>query len=478
MTNNDNANNMPPPLPSPLLSSPPPTAPSVTIIGAGIIGVTSAWQLARRGWRVLLLERRESVALETSFANGGQISPSEVAPWSKPETVRLALSWMLRSGAPFRWRPAADPAQWRWLWGFLSRCTNRANAEGLRQLFPLAQASVAELRRSREVAHKEGWALEYNATQRGILHIFRTARALDKERESHAPLQEWGIELQSLSQDECIELEPSLRFAPENLRGGGLFTPDDESGDAHLFARALWENAKSLGVQTRFNTEVETLQHSNDGRVLPVVEGEALQCDLVLLCAACDSRELARAIDISLPLWPIKGYSLTADIADESHAPKVSITDRERRTVFTRLGARMRAAGLAEIARSTNEELDPNRARVLVHNLESLFPGCVDLGSIRFWRGYRPMMWDSIPLIGKAPACENLWFNLGHGSLGWSLGMGSAALLAQLMDGETPIIPPHPYDPSLRLSRRNGHGSEKFTASKHRSPDSEDSAHG
>ena len=427
------------------------SAPHIIVIGGGIIGVASAWQLARHGCRVTILERRNDVALETSFANGGQISPSEVAPWSKPETLRLALGWMLRAGAPFRLHLAADTHQWRWLWNFLVRCTHKANEEGFRQLLPLARYSVDEIRRVRDAARQEGWALNYDASQKGILRIFRNRAALERDLESGANLRDWGMEIHSLTTDECLALEPALASNPENLRGGGLFTPQDEGGDAHLFARALWENAKASGVETRFGVEVEALGRDGNGRVVPQVQGEKLECDFVVLAAGCWSRELASGLGISLPLWPVKGYSLTANIADESRAPQISITDEERRTVFTRLGSRLRVAGLAEIARSTDEGHDPNRARVLVRNLEHVFPGSIDPDSIRFWHGYRPMMWDSLPLIGKAPGCSGLWFNLGHGSLGWSLAMGSAALLSQLVNDEHPAIDPVPYDPRQRM---------------------------
>ena len=423
----------------------------VVVIGGGIIGVTSAWQLARHGHRVTILERREDVALETSFANGGQISPSEAAPWSKPETVRLALGWMLRANAPFRLHLAADTHQWRWLWNFLSRCTHRANKEGFHQLLSLASYSITEMRRVREAARQEGWALDYDASQKGILRIFRNLDALERERHSSACLSDWGMEMRALTPDECLALEPALASNPENSRGGGLFTPQDESGDAHLFARALWENAKASGVKARFGAEVEALERNGNGRVVPRVQGEQLECDFVVLAAGCWSRELALGLGISLPLWPVKGYSLTAEIADESRAPKISITDEERRTVFTRLGSRMRVAGLAEVARSTSEDFDPVRARVLVRNIEHVFPDSFDPGTIRFWHGYRPMTWDSLPLIGKVPGCDGLWFNLGHGSQGWSFAMGSAALLTQLVNNEEPAINPAPYDPQQKL---------------------------
>ena len=421
------------------------------IIGGGIIGVASAWQLARHGYRVTILERREDVALETSFANGGQISPSEVAPWSKPETVRLAFGWMLRAGAPFRLHLAADTHQWRWLWNFLSRCTRRANEEGFQQLLSLASYSLAEIHRVRDTAQKEGWNLHYDASQTGILRIFRNRFALERERDSCACLGDWGMEMRVLTPDECLALEPALASNSENFRGGGLFTPQDESGDAYLFARALWENAKASGVQARFGVEVEALERNGSGRIVPRVRGEQLECDLVVLAAGCWSRELALGLGIPLPLWPVKGYSLTAEITDRSRAPKISITDEERRTVFTRLGSRIRVAGLAEVARSTNEGFDPGRARVLVRNLEHVFPDSFDPGTMRFWHGYRPMMSDSLPFIGRAPGCDGLWFNLGHGSLGWSFSMGSAALLTQLVHSEEPAIDPAPYDPQERL---------------------------
>lgn len=427
--------------------------PRVIVIGGGIVGVAGAWQLARRGCSVLLLERRESVALETSFANGGQISPSEVAPWSKPEVVRRAPIWMLRAGAPFRWRPSANMAQWRWLWGFLSQCSHAANERSARRLFPLAQASVSELRKARETAKREGWALDYDMAQRGILRIFRTPKIREREWRAEAPLREMGVEMRLLSTGECIEMEPALQHAPENLRGGGLYTPGDESGDAHLFARALWKNAQAWGVEGRFGVEVTALRADSDGRVQPRVNGEWLECDALVLSAGCWSPALARGLGLSLPVWPVKGYSLTAAIADQSRAPRISVTDTGRRAVFTRLGACMRVAGLAEVARSTTEGLDPARAGILASYAEDLFPGAMDPGTAHFWHGYRPMMPDSTPLIGKAPGKENLWLNLGHGSLGWTMSMGSALLLAQRICGETPSLDPRPYDPEARLSR-------------------------
>lgn len=427
--------------------------PHAIVIGAGIVGIASAWQLIRRGYRVCVLERNEDVAMETTFANGGQISPSESAPWSRPSTLWSAMGWMFRSSSPFNLHVAADPQQWRWLWGFLSCCTANANESGLRRLLPLAQHSASEMQHVRDEAEREGWPLKYEASLRGILRICRTRRALEHEWTSSAVLRELGVEFQKLSQDECMKLEPALQYAPENTRGGGLYAPNDESGDAHLFTRALWENAKASGLETRFGAKVESLEPTNGGRVAPRVNGETLECDLMVLAAGCGSRELARDLGFAIPLWPVKGYSLTASIVDESRAPQISIMDKKRRTVFSRLGNRMRAAGLADVARSTHENLDPKRAKLVLEALESLFPDSFDPGSIRFWQGYRPMMYDSLPLIGKAPGFEGLWFNLGHGSLGWSLGMGSASLLAQMICGESPEIDPSHYNPLRHLRR-------------------------
>lgn len=410
------------------------------VVGAGIAGVSTAYELALRGVEVTLIDQREGAGLGTSYANGGQLSACEVAPWAGPEIPGLVLKWLGRDDAPFRLRPKMDPEQWLWLMRFLMRCRTSARRERIAPNLELALLTRARLAAYEEEFARAGMHLDYGRKDRGILRIFRDAHELDEAAREAEPIARMGVGQTKLTPSQCIELEPALGSAMQ--RGdiaGGLYAASDGSGDAHLYSVALAEGAKRLGL--RFLTDADVRRLVVEGGRVKGVETAAglVEGDAVVLAAGTGTQALLRPLGHRSYIYPVKGYSVTLP-APEGNAPEVSITDEARKIVISRLGDRLRAAGQAEVG-GYDLTLEEGRARSVMDALESLFPQTGPARDVaEYWCGLRPMTPDGSPVLGAVPQFANLYVNSGHGTLGWTLGAGSGAAIADLVCGSAPQL--------------------------------------
>lgn len=419
----------------------------IVVIGAGIIGVTTAYELAERGHQVTLLEKREGAGLETSFANGGQLSASQVAPWAGPEVPGLVLRWLGRADAPFRLKLKPDPEQWLWLLRFLMRC--RASARDERILPNLALALLTHARMDAMAARFEGEGapIAFDEQKTGILQIFHQVDALKDATVPIEKMRRAGLEQTVVSARECADIEPALGSALQKGEiAGGIYCPDDRTGDAHLFTERLADRLKHLGVAFMSGAEVTNFESSGD-RVTGVrTKTWLFAADAVVLAAGVSTTRLARLAGIRrLPVYPLKGYSVTVPVAGDA-APIVSVTDEARKIVVSRLGDRLRIAGTAEVG-GYDKTVEMPRARSVLAAALDLFPQMSEVAEkAEFWTGLRPMSSDGSPIIGQAGRFKNFYLNTGHGSLGWTFGAGSAAALADQICGTRSQIDLTPFD--------------------------------
>ncbi|TXH13660.1 MAG: D-amino acid dehydrogenase [Gammaproteobacteria bacterium] len=409
----------------------------IAVLGAGISGVTSAWYLARDGHDVTVIDRQPGPGLETSFANGAQISVSHPEPWANPWAPRLILRWLGREDAPLLFRPRADPEQWRWALGFLRECLPARTRRNTDAIANLAIYSLTSLHMLREES-----GIEYTRSSSGILQTFFTRSDWQRADHNARLLRSYGIEAQACSASRCTEIEPALANCSDSLHGG-IHAPQDETGDAHEFVAQLAQRCRSAGVHFCFDHAVEGIEVEK-GTVSRVRlrtgnerRGE-LTADAYVIALGSYSALFADAIGERLPIYPVKGYSVTLDLADNAIAPTVSITDESRRIVCSRLGNRLRIAGTAEL-NGFDTEVNRVRCEAILARARQLFPDLGDTANPIFWAGLRPATPSNVPIIGRA-RLRNLWFNTGHGTLGWTLGCGSARALATLIAGRTPDV--------------------------------------
>ena len=421
----------------------------VMVLGAGVTGVTTAWFLRRAGFDVSVVDRQDAAGQETSFANGGQISVSHPEPWANPAAPFVALRWMGRPDAPLRLRLRADAAQWLWMAAFLRECLPWRTRRNTAAIAALAIESLAALRHLREEAHI---ADAYDAQTRGILHLFFDAAQFARAQHRVAELAPFGIELRPCRAAQCAEIEPALAASLPHL-AGGLYAPNDESGDAMRFSQALARVLADDGVRFHYGTDIERL--NVDGERMTGIEirraaeeGESgrktgrdsLSAEAYVVCLGSHSRALLRPLGEHLPIFPLKGYSITAPVLDAARAPQVSLIDESRRIVCARLGERLRIAGTAELnGYGCDCDIDPARVATMQAWAATRLPGAIDPARVTPWAGLRPTMPGGVPVIGRG-RYANLWYNTGHGTLGWTLACGSASALAALMRGEEPAI--------------------------------------
>ena len=413
----------------------------IAVLGAGVVGTTSAWYLRQAGHDVVVVDRQPVPGNETSFANGGQISVSHAEPWANPHVFPRLLSWLGREDAPLLWRWRADPAQLMWGLRFLRECLPARTRHNIGAIVRLALYSRSQLQMLRQQL-----TLDYDQKSRGILHIYTNPRDFREAQSAAATMREFGLDRLTVDRDKCLEIEPALRHATERLVGGD-YTASDESGDAHRFTRALAAQAESAGVEFRLSTQVDRIETGRTGIEsvhLSSARGtERLQADAYVLALGSYSPLIARTLGLHLPVYPAKGYSATLHLAEGSEAPEVSLTDDERKIVFSRLGQRLRIAGTAEF-NGYNLDLNPVRCQALLERTRQLFPRLEPVGEPQFWCGLRPATPSNVPIIGRAGSYTNLWLNTGHGTLGWTLSCGSAAALADLISGRQPA-PDFPF---------------------------------
>ncbi len=403
----------------------------VIVLGAGIVGVTSAYQLAKAGHEVTVVDRQPGPALETSFANAGEVSFGYCSPWAAPGIPMKALKWLFMQHAPLILRPKVDMAMLSWMAQMLRNCTSARYALNKSRMLRLADYSRVSL-----AALREETGIAYDERMQGTLQLFRSEAQLDASAKDVKALAADGIPYEVLDPEGCIRVEPALAHVREKIVGG-LLTPKDETGDCFKFAGALAEKAKALGVAFNYGSIIRGLDVEG-GRVTGVVTAHGrIAADAVVVALGSFSPLLVRPHGIRLPVYPVKGYSLTIPITDASRAPESTVMDETYKIAITRLGDRIRVGGMAEISGYTNDLGEPRRL-TLQHSVTDLFPGG-DVSKASFWSGLRPMTPDGTPVIG-ATKVAGLFLNTGHGTLGWTMSSGSARLVADLVSGRTPEI--------------------------------------
>jgi len=414
----------------------------IVVIGAGVIGVTTAYQLAREGHRVQVVEQGDGPGLETSFANGGQLSAGEVAPWAGPGVPLQALKWLGRADAPLRLRLRWDPNQWAWLWRFWRRCTAKAQRDGASRNVGLALLSREIMTKTLADLEAGGTPLDFDRREKGILRIFATEDEADYAAREAEHLESYGLDQKRLSAAECVALEPALASAHQRGEvAGGVYSADDTSGDAYKFTSGLATAAEGLGVSFFYGETVRGLERLGSRITHVRTDTRRLEADLVVMAAGVMSPELMANMGGRLPVYPVKGYSVTLPVPDDGSAPTVSVTDEARRIVISRLGNRLRAAGQAEVA-GYDRTLERDRAQSVLTALQALFPALGEDVEPEFWCGLRPMTPDGCPVLGPVPGCDNLLLNTGHGTLGWTQALGSAVLIADMVAGRDPKVDP------------------------------------
>ncbi|WP_077964919.1 D-amino acid dehydrogenase [Ensifer adhaerens] len=403
----------------------------VIVLGAGIVGVSSAYQLAKSGHEVTVIDRQPGPALETSFANAGEVSFGYCSPWAAPGIPMKAMKWLFMEHAPLILRPKVDAAMISWMIKMLSNCTSgryAINKSRMLRLADYSRTSLAALRAETGIA--------YDERMQGTLQLFRTQAQLDASGKDVKALAADGIPYEVLDRDGCIRVEPALKHVREKIVGG-LLTPKDETGDCFKFTNGLAKKAEELGVRFNYGSIIRGLDVEG-GRVKGVVTAHGtLQADAVVVALGSFSPLLVRPHGIRLPVYPVKGYSLTIPITDASRAPESTVMDETFKIAITRLGDRIRVGGMAEISGYTNDLGEPRRL-TLQHSVTDLFPGG-DVSKASFWSGLRPMTPDGTPVIGPTKVA-GLYLNTGHGTLGWTMSSGSARVIADLVSGRKPEI--------------------------------------
>lgn len=411
---------------------------NIVVLGAGVTGIATAWYLRKAGHEVTVIDRREGPGLETSFANGGQISVSHAEPWANPRAPLQILCWLGREDAPLLFRLRADWQQWRWGLAFLRQCTPARLRDNIHQLVALGNSSREALK-----ALRAETGIQYDQQTRGILHFYTSSEAWRAAQHAAQLMRDAGCTLESKSADECIGIEPAL--APQRARiAGGTYSPDDESGDAHHFTTELAARCAAAGVEFRYGITVETLRPGRSGTLesaqLRLADGTAenLRIDGCVICLGTGSAGLLRPLGIDLRIYPVKGYSVTLPIINPQRAFTVSLTDDEYKLVYSRLGERLRIAGTAEFT-GYDTTLTAARCDAILRRVAELFPDAADLDRALLWAGLRPATPSNVPYIGGT-RYANLWLNTGHGTLGWTQSCGAGAALAERISGRTPAV--------------------------------------
>ncbi len=402
------------------------------VLGSGVIGVTSAWYLAQAGHEVTVVDRQAQAGMETSFANAGQVSPGLSAPWASPDTPKKAIIWLMMRHRPLVFWPVPDRQLIDWMIRFLGNCNAEAYARNKARMVRLAEYSRDRLRDLRAVT-----GISYDDQQHGLLQLFRTQAQADHVVDDTHVLDQLGVPYRVLDRQGCVAHEPGLAHVREKFVGG-LLLPGDETGDAHLFTQRLAARAAAAGVVFRFGVSVRRL-NVEAGRITGVVTDQGvLTADQYVVAMGSYSPALLRSAGIALPVYPVKGYSITMPVADEARAPVSTVMDETFKVAITRLGERIRVGGTAELAGFSKRLREP-RKQTLLHSLTDLFPGAAAVQNAEFWTGLRPMTPDGPPVIGGT-RYDNLWLNTGHGTLGWTMSCGSGALLADLVSARRPNI--------------------------------------
>jgi D-amino-acid dehydrogenase len=415
------------------------------VLGAGIIGISTAWHLSERGHEVIVVDRQRDAALETSFANAAQISVSYCEPWANRHAPAKMLKWMFRNDAPLLFRPRLDWQQWRWGLQFLGQCNDAAFERNVQQLVALGAYSHAALK---DVVAATG--IDYHRLERGIAHFYSDQKAFEDAAVAAELMQKYGVDRKVVSRDELLAIEPAFRNFDDIV--GGTYTASDESGDARVFTQKLAQLCARRGVQFLFGHDVERLETS--GAAIQAVRirerdtgiVQRLVADDVVVACGSYTAPLLRQVGVDLPIYPGKGYSATFKLKKPADAPFVSSIDDEVKVAMSRLGDELRVAGTIEVSgydATLDSQLAQDRCGMLAQRIEKVLPGVCDTrlpeegGNPQFWTGLRPATPTNIPYIGRTKV-GGLWVNAGHGTLGWTHGAGSGKAMAELISGRQP----------------------------------------
>ncbi|PSJ38992.1 D-amino acid dehydrogenase [Allosphingosinicella deserti] len=407
----------------------------VAILGSGVIGTTTAWYLAKAGHEVVVVDRQPAAAMETSFANAGEISPGYASPWAAPGIPAKAIRWLLMKHAPLILRPAIDRHMLAWLVSMLRNCTAERYAINKARMVRLAEFS-----RDRLIDLRGETRIDYDQRSLGTLQLFRTQAQLDAVGKDIEVLRAYGIPYDLLDRRGCIAAEPGLAASKAPI-AGGLRLPNDETGDCFKFTTALAALAEAAGVRFRFGTSIQRIVASGGTIQSVITDGGAIKADAYVVALGSHSPQLLAPLGLRLPVYPVKGYSITVPVVRRDITPVSTLLDESYKVAITRLGDRIRVGGMAEIS-GYDLGLHERRRQTLEHSLTSLFPEAGDLGQASFWAGLRPMTPDSTPVIG-ATRYPNLFLNTGHGTLGWTMACGSGHVVADMIGGKTPAIEVH-----------------------------------
>jgi len=409
----------------------------ITVLGAGVTGITSAWFLRQAGHEVTVVDRQPGAGLETSFANGGQISVSHAEPWANPGAPLKVLKWLAREDAPLLFRLRPDLNQWLWGLAFLRECTPARTRHNIKQMVNLGLYSRATLQQLRADT-----GMDYQQKTEGILHFYTSEQEYADAQGPAAVMREYGCELDMKTPDECVAIEPALAASRAHIVGGSM-TPSDESGDAHAFTRQLAALCADAGVNFLYNTRIVGARKEGDAlTAVQIANAEGvvreLKSDAYVMCLGSYSAQWAQLLGQTLRIYPAKGYSVTLPVINEAASYNVSLTDDEYKLVFSRFGKRLRIAGTAEL-NGYSTELNLVRCEAIVRRVRQLFPDMTDGQNAQYWTGLRPATPSNVPYIGRSKT-SNLFLNTGHGTLGWTHSCGSAAAIADIVSGRLPQV--------------------------------------
>lgn len=404
----------------------------VLVLGSGVVGTASAYYLARAGFEVVVVDRQPAVAMETSFANAGQVSPGYASPWAAPGVPLKAMKWLLQRHAPLAIKLTGDVDQYLWMTQMLRNCTAAryaVNKERMVRLSEYSRDCLDELRAETGIA--------YEGRQLGTTQLFRTQAQLDAAAKDIAVLERSGVPYELLDRAGIARVEPALAKVADKL-SGALRLPNDQTGDCQLFTTRLAEMARELGVEFRFEQNIQRLEHAGDRIAGVWIDGKLEVADRYVLALGSYSPQMLKPLGIRVPVYPLKGYSLTVPISDPAMAPQSTVLDETYKVAITRFDQRIRVGGMAEIA-GHDLSLNPRRRETLEMVVGDLYPQGGDPSDAVFWTGLRPATPDGTPIIGATPY-RNLFLNTGHGTLGWTMACGSGRVLADLLASKRPQI--------------------------------------
>ncbi|MDO8651154.1 MAG: D-amino acid dehydrogenase [Undibacterium sp.] len=404
----------------------------VVILGAGVIGTASAYYLAKAGHEVTVLERQPASGLETSYANAGEVSPGYSSPWAGPGVPLKAIKWLMMRHSPLAIRPSLDPQMWRWVTQMLMNCTTKRYELNKGRMLRMAEYSRDVLQQLRSDT-----GIHYDERTQGTLQLFRNQKQLDASATDIEVLQRYGVPYELLDKAACLKVEPALAQVQHKFVGA-LRLPGDETGDCFKFTQNLAKLAEELGVKFQYGVSIQRLLTDGDKMVGVQTSAGMVTADTFVLALGSYSPILLRDLGVKIPVYPIKGYSITVPITDASCAPESTVMDETYKVAITRLGDRIRVGGTAEIT-GYNLDLRADRKATLEHSVTDLFPNGGDVARAEFWTGLRPMTPDGTPIVGPTPF-RNLFLNTGHGTLGWTMACGSGQFIADVVSGKRPAI--------------------------------------